>query len=245
MTVSAAAALIGGAWSVVLGGYGYYDLFGAVFSLLITPVVTYLFYAASERSMKASDMCEIGVFCMMSALAYAFHTVPSNKLVDLGAIFGYAAVMLVTAKFGIYRGIAAAVACGIAVSSESVPCYAAVTLMTAALSKFSLPLALCSSAASASAVGILLGGMSGFLAAFPPAFGKLLFGYLKGVAEEGVVLLKVVRFKISYIVFFHNQINSLSPSDRSSFFLVMTCQPFSPPRLYFSSTALATYSGFK
>ena len=168
MTVSAAAALIGGAWSVVLGGYGYYDLFGAVFSLLITPVVTYLFYAATERSMKASVMCEIGVFCMMSALAYAFHTVPSNKLVDLGAIFGYAAVMLVTAKFGIYRGIAAAVACGIAVSSESVPCYAAVTLMTAALSKFSLPLSLCSSAASASAVGILLGGMNGFLAAFPP-----------------------------------------------------------------------------
>ena len=168
MTVSAAAALIGGAWSVVLGGYGYYDLFGAVFSLLITPVVTYLFYAASERSMKASVMCEIGVFCMMSALAYAFHTVPSNKLVDLGAIFGYAAVMLVTAKFGIYRGIAAAVACGIAVSLQSVPCYAAVTLMTAALSKFSLPLSLCSSAASASAVGILLGGMNGFLAAFPP-----------------------------------------------------------------------------
>ena len=168
MTVSAAAALIGGAWSVVLGGYGYYDLFGAVFSLLITPVVTYLFYAASERSMKASVMCEIGVFCMMSALAYAFHTVPSNKLVDLGAIFGYAAVMLVTAKFGIYRGIAAAVACGIAVSPQSVPCYAAVTLMTAALSKFSLPLSLCSAAASASAVGILLGGMNGFLAAFPP-----------------------------------------------------------------------------
>lgn len=168
MTVSAAAALIGGAWSVVLGGYGYYDLFGAVFSLLITPVVTYLFYAASERSMKASVMCEIGVFCMMSALAYAFHTVPANKIVDLGAIFGYAAVMLVTAKFGIYRGLAAAVACGIAASPESVPCYVAVTLMTAALSKFSLPLSLCSSAASASAVGILLGGMSGFLAAFPP-----------------------------------------------------------------------------
>ena len=57
MTVSAAAALIGGAWSVVLGGYGYYDLFGAVFSLLVTPVVTYLFYAATERSMKASVMC--------------------------------------------------------------------------------------------------------------------------------------------------------------------------------------------
>ena len=84
-----------------------------------------------------------------------------------------------------------------------------------------------------------------YLVILPAALGKLLFGYLKGVAEEGVVLLKVVRFKISYIVFFHNQINSLSPSDRSSFFLVMTCQPFSPPRLYFSSTALATYSGFK
>ena len=70
MTVSAAAALIGGAWSVVLGGYGYYDLFGAVFSLLITPVVTYLFYAASERSMKASVMCEIGVFCMICSLIH-------------------------------------------------------------------------------------------------------------------------------------------------------------------------------
>ena len=40
MTGAAAAARIGGAWAVVLGGYGYYDLFGAVFSLLITPVVT-------------------------------------------------------------------------------------------------------------------------------------------------------------------------------------------------------------
>ena len=40
MALSACAALFAGAWSVVRGGFSYYDLFGDVFSLLFTPLLT-------------------------------------------------------------------------------------------------------------------------------------------------------------------------------------------------------------
>ena len=67
MALSACAALFAGAWSVVAGGYEYADLFGAVFSTLTTPLLTYLFYAASDRNMRASRFRELGVYALMMA----------------------------------------------------------------------------------------------------------------------------------------------------------------------------------
>ena len=78
MALSAFAALFAGAWSVVAGGYETYDLFGAVFSVLVTPLFTYLFYAAAERNMRASFFREFGVCALLAVCAASLGSLSSS-----------------------------------------------------------------------------------------------------------------------------------------------------------------------
>lgn len=171
LVLSAAAALFCGAWSVVLGGFEYYDLFGAVFSLFITPVVTYLLYAASDRHMRASVVREIGVYFTLAALTLSLHRIGGGGLFsfDFGSAFAMLSCILVTSKFGIYRGLVCALACGMAIEPEFIPTFALAVLFQVAFEKLSVPLAMCAACASASAYGIFIGGLEGFIAVFPPA----------------------------------------------------------------------------
>ena len=171
LAISAAAALFCGAWSVVLGGFEYYDLFGAVFSLFITPVVTYLLYAASDRHMRSSVVREIGVYFTLAALTLALHRIGNGGLFsfDFGSAFAMLSCLLVTSKFGIYRGLVCSLACGMAIEPEFIPTLALAVLAQIAFEKLSVPLAMCASCAAASAYGIFIGGLEGFISVFPPA----------------------------------------------------------------------------
>lgn len=171
LALSGAAALFCGAWSVVLGGFEYYDLFGAVFSLFVTPVFTYLLYAATDRHMRSSVVREIGVYFTLAALTLSLHRLGGGGIFsfDFGMSFAMLSCVLVTSKFGIYRGLVCALACGMAIEPGSIPTLAAAVLFQVAFEKLSVPLALCASCASASAYGILVGGLEGFISVFPPS----------------------------------------------------------------------------
>ena len=170
LVISAAAALFSGAWSVVLGGFEYYDLFGAVFSLFVTPVVTYLIYSATDRNMRASVTREAGVYFSLAVLTLSLHKISGDALsLDFGIVFALLSGMLITSKFGVYRGIAGALVCGMVIEPVFIPMFALSVIFQSALEKFSVALALCSSAAAASAYGIFSGGLEGFISIFPPA----------------------------------------------------------------------------
>ncbi len=167
MMLSSAAALVSGIWNTVLGDFSYYYLFGAVFSTLTTPLVTYLAYSATEKRLRSSVVGEIGVFFIMGVTAYSLsHTV--NAPLDCGIAFSAIMTILITAKFGAYRGITTAVSCGMAISPSVIPNLAIAAATTAFVGKTSTPLSLSIITAATSAYSVLTNGLNGFVEFFPP-----------------------------------------------------------------------------
>ena len=184
MALSACAALFAGAWSVVAGGYEYADLFGAVFSVLTTPLCTYLFYAASDRNMRASPFREFGVYALMTAAALSLHglsaslfslrlpagggSVRTRILFDAGAFFALAVSLLVTRSSGWQRGAVAGVLCGLTMEPAYVPMYALSAVVFALLERLPEAFPVLGAGAAAVSWAVFTGGIDGFTFVIPP-----------------------------------------------------------------------------
>ncbi|MBQ2724302.1 MAG: SpoIIE family protein phosphatase [Clostridia bacterium] len=176
MVLSACAALFAGAWSVIAGGYVYYDLFGAVFSLLTTPLFTYLFYALTERKMRNFPVREAAVYFVCAAVTLALNGfgrggIPGMPVFSFGCLFACGAVMMLTEKYGIHRGALAGLACGITMDPVLAPGYAAAAAVYGSLGKSPLGsvFAAVGSAVTVVAWAIFRQGLDGFAAVTPAA----------------------------------------------------------------------------
>ena len=185
VALSAVSALFAGAWAVVDGGYAYYDLFGAIFSLVTVPFFTYLFYAATSRNMRASRAREIGIFFICAAVALSLHEmsilpIPSDASLaelgivrhgltfDFGALAAFAATMLVTLGYGTHRGVLCGLVCGAVLTPIYAPAYAVSAVACGMLSNLSPTFAVLFGGTLASAWGIYVGGFDGMALLFPP-----------------------------------------------------------------------------
>lgn len=183
VALSACAALFGGAWSVVRGGYDYYDLFGAVFSLLITPLVTYLFYAARERKMRYSPIREVAVYFTAAVITLSLTSLAHGGLdglhetilgesrgvvFDLGVLFAFAAAVVCATEFGVHRGALVGLACGIVMQPSYAPLYAIAAMVGGTFAAYSKTFAVLSAGALGSAWAIYVAGFNGMTEVFPP-----------------------------------------------------------------------------
>ena len=180
LALSACGALLSGAWSVVEGGYVYYDLFGAVFSLLVTPVITYLFYASRDANMRSSPMREIGVYSVAAALTLSLCQMSESPLsalpeemvsrpsFNLGVLFAFAAAVVVARHFGVHRGVMIGIVCGMVMEPSYVPAYGIAAVTVGALGNYSSTFALLMSGISSTAWAIYVGGIDAFASVFPP-----------------------------------------------------------------------------
>ncbi len=196
MALSACAALFAGAWSVVAGGYETVDLFGAVFSVLVTPLFTYLFYAASERNMRVSFFREFGVLAVLAVTAMALTEISSSlfalplrasgtiealtgegavlrrkTLFDVGAFFTLSASLLLARDHGWHRGALAGLCCGVVTVPALSPMYPLSAAAYALLDALRLPSVFPVVGAGVVSVawGIFTGGVDGFTRVLPPA----------------------------------------------------------------------------
>ncbi len=190
LALSAAAALFAGAWSVVAGGYEYYDLFGAVFSLFAAPLCTYLFWAATERKMRSSPVREFGVYALLAVVTLSLHRISASvfslpavgslagvtgggaalrrMVFDGGILFAFGAAMVVSKAAGIHRGALAGLFCGMTMTPSMAPAYPLAAVISAVLG--SLPPGFSVAGAGFAAVtwAIFTGGIDGFAAMTPP-----------------------------------------------------------------------------
>jgi len=176
MALSACAALFAGAWSVIAGGYVYYDLFGAVFSLLTTPLFTYLFYALTERRMRNFPVREIAVYFACAAVTLSLHGFTRPGLLGMpvfsfGILFAAVSSMMLTAKFGIHRGSLAGLCAGITMDPVLAPGYALSAAVYGAVGKSPLGSIFASVGAGVSLIAwaIFRQGLDGFAAVTPAA----------------------------------------------------------------------------
>jgi len=184
LALSACAALFTGAWSLVEGGYATYDLFSALFSLLATPLLTYLFYAATSRSMRASRVREIGLYCLFAAVVLSLHGLSEAwfttvKMTDSGIVarrilydFGIAGAFGVSAviamDYGIHRGVLCGLVCGLVMTPSYAPAYAIGAAVAGVFASVSPTMSLVFGGGLSTAWGIYVGGLDGLSAMFPP-----------------------------------------------------------------------------
>lgn len=192
IALSACAALFAGAWSVIDGGYVYYDLFGAIFSLFIVPLFTYLFYAAISRNMRASRLREIGICFLCAAIALSLHSISSLPLsadpslvdaglvrsgiiFDFGALAAFAATAVITIEYGVHKGVLCGLLCGAVLTPIYAPAFALGAIACGFLSAVSPTLALLIGGAVSTAWGIYVGGLDGTVLLLPPIVGACTF----------------------------------------------------------------------
>ncbi len=182
MALAACAALFAGAWSVVRGGFAYYDLFGAVFSLLFTPLFTYILYAASDRTMRASPFREAGIYAVCAVLTHALQTLFVTRAAHLtagtggilntpfgfGVLFAFAASVVIAEQYGVHRGALAGICCGMMLDLRYLPLFALSAVITSVLGRYSQTFGLLSAGISAVAWAIYQNGFDGLVAVMPP-----------------------------------------------------------------------------
>jgi len=168
LALSACAALFAGAWSVVEGGYVYYDLFGAVFSLLTTPIITYLLYASLERNMRASRWREVGVYFTCAVVTLSLRGMLGTFPLELGIMFAFSVACIFSAEYGTHRGAVVGLACGMVMEPIYVPLYALGGVVCGSIAPTSFTFGILSAGAVAIAWGIYASGLDGLLHVFPP-----------------------------------------------------------------------------
>lgn len=182
MALSALAALASGAWSVVKGGFSYYDLFGAVFSLLFTPVVTYIIYAATDRNMRATPLREVGIYALCTIVTYSLSALGADRLgadravsggivnspFNAGIMFAFGVAVVLSIEWGVHRGAVAGFCCGMVMAPELLPLYPIASVVARSLCGVSRGIAIASAGVCALAWAILKSGFSGVVAVLPP-----------------------------------------------------------------------------
>ena len=178
MAFSACAALFAGAWSVVRGGYVYFDLFGAVFSLLFTPLLTWLMFAAADRSMRTSPFREAGIYAVCAIVTHSLQTFLHtsslsgggilNTPFGAGILFAFAVTVLTAEKYGIHRGAVMGICCGMVLDLRFLPMFAVSAVLSGLLGRYSQTFGLLSAGVTSVAWATYQAGFDGIAAVLPP-----------------------------------------------------------------------------
>ncbi|MBE6542123.1 MAG: hypothetical protein E7672_06715, partial [Ruminococcaceae bacterium] len=178
IALASCAALFAGAWSVVEGGYSYYDLIGAVFSLLFTPLATYVFYVTFERRCRYSPVRECAVYVLLACLTLSFSAMSSptsmiSQRFDLGVVFACIVSFVFSTQYGVHRGALASLACGLVLDPVYAPMYAISAVVCGTVSSISSGsitkiLGVISGGVVCSAWAIYTSGIDGLVDIFPP-----------------------------------------------------------------------------
>lgn len=135
MAVSALAAFLAGAWGLAVGGMQPTDLWGMLFSALVAPLCTYLFYAAHDRRMRTSSLRETGILAVVALVCRSLSgvTLPLVGL-DLGEGAALAAAVLTGSSFGVARGALVGLSGGLFLPPDRLPAFILAGAVTGALS---------------------------------------------------------------------------------------------------------------
>ncbi|MBQ8641333.1 MAG: SpoIIE family protein phosphatase [Clostridia bacterium] len=195
MALSSLAAMTAGAWAIVDGGYLSYDLWGAVVSVLLSPVCAYLFYAAHDRHMRTSAFRETGILAGLAILTWSMSgwELPIVGF-NLGEGLALAAAVLTGGSFGAARGGLVGLVCGIFLKPASA---AAFGLAGAVTGVFSTP---CSGVVFAMGQGSsrALGLVSGAVAAVILLIAGSGYEGLAGLVPEILLVTAVLLPFYSY-----------------------------------------------
>ncbi len=147
---------------MISGGMLYYDMLGAVFETVITPVGVWLMSGALDRKKRQTAAHEIGIAALMLCSVFS---VRGARLFgfDISAVFAFVLSAYAAARGGVLRGGVAGFLCGLAYRAIYAPAFGIGGLCLGALYGASRVAAIC---VSACAVSIYAVSVSGYTALY-------------------------------------------------------------------------------
>lgn len=163
-------------YAIILGGFRYYDLFGAFFAIVTAPVATFVFSAHFEKSLKGTRLYELGTLALLAAVTYSVRYV-SFFGIYVGAFLAFFSTLCIGRRKGILGGCVAGLFLGLAFR----PIYAPLFVLEAAAAGVLWNISALAAATAGCVVGTIWGVyVNGFssLSELLPAFlcGAMVFG---------------------------------------------------------------------
>lgn len=163
MTAGAVCGFLTGLYSLVGGGFRYYDLFGAVFSILFTPLVVLAVYHGLEGGGRRRT---IGRVALMCALTFALR---ETTLLGVSvAVFGlFFAVLCISSRRGTVMGAAVGLICGVVLDPVCTPIFVLAAIIQGLLGPLSTLLSVGTALCSALLWGLYMNGLSALTQLLP------------------------------------------------------------------------------
>lgn len=164
MTAGAVCGFLVSLYALVEGGFHYYDLFAALFSILFTPLAVMLL----EWCLGGADglRLTLGRGALMCALSFALR---ETLLLGVSvAVFGlFFTVLYISSYRGVLRGAAAGLVCGVAIDPVCAPIFVMAAIIQRVLGPLSTLLSVGTAVGAALLWGLYMEGLSALTQLLP------------------------------------------------------------------------------
>lgn len=165
-------------WNIIVGGFRFFDLFGAIFYLIATPVCTLsfgLYFDVTEEKLSRGESFSMpvhreryyNVSCALLGCAVIFSLGETTLFSIDMQVFAAIIASLYALKKGVIFGVVAALGFGISISSAAAPMCALCAIAYVSISKLSLFGAGIAACIAGTVWGIYTGGISFLSGGFP------------------------------------------------------------------------------
>ncbi len=169
MTAASVSAFIISLYAIIVGGYRYYDLFGAIFAIVASPAFVWLFagYLGGQEGKTKFDACYLaGGAALMAGICYAARDI--NIMGISAAVFGaFFMTLLICRRHGILAGASAGLVLGIACDPVYAPLFVLAAIAEGMLCGLSPTLAASAAFAGGMMWGIYIDGIDSLTRLLP------------------------------------------------------------------------------
>lgn len=120
MATSAACAFIVGIYLIIAGEFEYFHLFGAIFSIIVAPLATFVYAGCFEEKGKWR---ELAIGALLVSLTFALRGIYLIGI-SAGAFFAFFVTLYVCRQTGLWKGALVGIVCGLAYAPHYAPMFA-------------------------------------------------------------------------------------------------------------------------
>ncbi|MBE6600172.1 MAG: hypothetical protein E7640_03085 [Ruminococcaceae bacterium] len=172
-------------YSLIGGGFRYYDLFGAFFSLVCAPAAVFVFSGYFDRELKNTALRSVAILAIITALTYSLRNFMLFGVYG-GAFIAFFSTLCISRRRGMLAGALSGLCLGLAFN----PIYAPLFILEAAAAGVLWNISPIAASTAGCIVGIIWGVYVNGMAALSELLPALLCGAMIFGAAEKLSLIR-------------------------------------------------------